>query len=322
MQSFFNYEIRFIRFAFRTRYLRPVEYLVKSLLTVSLYIKEKPDTVWLQLPPSFLLHITFLYRYLFNRSLVVVADCHNASFRAPWIRVPGTLALLNRCNLVLVHNSLVLQHSSNPKIKANRIHVLEDPPATINASKHAAKGTTGNIAPQIVFPCSFNHDEPIAELLNAARLMPEVNIIITGNTDRAAGIHDLNNLPDNVELTGFIPSAEFDQLISRADVVLGLTRLEGIQLSVASEALGAGKPMVLSNTQALTRLFYQGVVYVDSLSAESIAHGCRNAIAGKERLQREVRQLRNLRYSLWFEQAEAVSGKLHDQQHKTVCACT
>lgn len=313
MKEYFDYQNIFNEFAFKNRLLRPLEYLFKSVKTIAIYIGEKPDTVWIQLPPSFLLHLTFLYKCLFNRSLIVVADCHNALFRKPWIKIPGTVSLLNRCDFVLVHNNAVKQDARNNKIRNSLIHVLEDPPASVESNVLTHQFTQ----PTLLFPCSFNKDEPIAELLAAARLVPELDFVITGNTHRAAGIHDLSKLPENVELAGYMSSTDFDELISNVDAILGLTYLDGIQLSVASEALGAGKPMVLSDTNTLRTLFYQGAVFVDSLSPDSIAKGCVEALANREKLKNEVKLLRAARMSKWLKQAGSLGPLLQGRQTQT-----
>jgi glycosyltransferase involved in cell wall biosynthesis len=93
---------------------------------------------------------------------------------------------------------------------------------------------------------------------------------------------------------------------------LGLTKLEGIQLSVANEAMGAGKPMVLSNTELLQRLFYKGAVYVDCLNPQSISKGCQEALLKKNELAKEVSELRAERDQGWQEQVNQVAATLSD----------
>ena len=303
----FEFDVIFLSLSYKYRLFRPLEYVVKSLQTLLVLFRDKPSTVWLQLPPSFLLHITFIYKFFFNRSLVVIVDCHNASFRSPWITIPGTVTLLNRSDMVIVHNREVVQQALQRGVNQNTVHVLEDPPATINAT--ASRNTS--TSQTIVVPCSFNRDEPIAELLLAACLLPEIKFIITGNFERARGVHDLGNLPQNVELTGFIPASDFDQILANANVIMGLTNQEGIQLSVAGEALAVGKPMVLSNTKILRELFSDAAVFVNPVCAESIANGCKNALINSDRLQEQVILLRARRAVSWSKQAERIAASIY-----------
>ena len=96
--------------------------------------------------------------------------------------------------------------------------------------------------------------------------------------------------------------------------MLGLTIYDGIQLSVASEALGAGKPMVLSDTTTLKKLFYQGSVFVDSSSAQSIAKGCLQALDQRYTLAEEVRELSMIRAVQWQRDARVILSEI--QQHQ------
>ncbi|MEN8445896.1 MAG: glycosyltransferase [Cyanobacteria bacterium J06555_13] len=246
---------------------------------------------------------------MLNPDVNIIADCHNATFRNPWIALPGMVTLLNGCSLVLVHSEQVEQQAKDLGINQDLVCLLEDPPSVIEPA-------SGAIAPQepipyrhpwALCPCSFNRDEPIGELIAAAALAPEITFVITGKPSRAKGIHDLSNLPKNVVLSGFLPLDRFDELLLSADVVLGLTKLDGIQLSAAVEAIGAGTPMVLSNTTLLKKLFYKGAIYVDSNAPESISQGVQQAISGHSTLTQAVVELREERQLAWLGQTSPVN---------------
>lgn len=311
MQPYFEYELRFLSLSFKKKLLRPVEYVVKAWKTLNPLIHHHPHIIWIQLPPTLLLHLAHLYKAIFDHDALIVADAHNATFRYPWINIPLTKTLLNRSEVIIVHNDWVKEQALSLGLDPDRLFVLEDPPAALK--KDVAVVSKGFKHPWVVFPCSFNHDEPIQTVIEAARLAPEITFVLTGNTARAKGIHDLSNLPDNVKLTGFLPEQEFDNLLWKTDAVLGLTKLEGIQLSVANEALGLGKPMILSNTETLKKLFYKGAVYVDTSSSDSIAEGCRQALTQAEKLTQETQELRIEREESWKEQASYLN-KLISQQ--------
>lgn len=306
MKSYFDYELEFLSFAFKNRLLRPLEYILKAWKMLILCLHQQPQAIWVQLPPTPPLHLAHLYKTIFNRQVIIIADCHNATFRSPWISSPGTLNLLNRSDLLLVHNDWVKKQAIEIGISNDRLYVLEDPTALVEDRT----GQNPNVFPHpwILCPCSFNKDEPIEAVLDAARLASEITFVLTGNTARAKGIHNLSDIPPNVKLAGFLPTAEFDSFLCNTDVVLGLTKLEGIQLSVANEAMGAGKPMVLSNTELLQRLFYKGAVYVDCLKPQSISQGCQEALLKKNELAKEVSELRAERDQGWQEQVEKVDS--------------
>lgn len=304
MKSYFKYELRFLSFAFKSRLLRPLEYVLKGLQTLLLFLSQRPQIIWIQLPPTLLLHLVHLYKVFLNPQVIIIADCHNATFRSPWISIPGTITFLNRCDLVLIHNDALKEQVLANGIDYKHLYVLEDPPASVK--NKTAKTQELFPHPWILLPCSFNRDEPIQAVIDAAHLAPEITFVLTGNTARAQGIHDLSNIPNNIKLTGFLPTVEFDTLICNADVILGLTKLDGIQLSVANEALGVGKPMVLSNTLLLKKMFYKGSVFVDSSNPKSIAKGCREALLRVDKLTQEVINLRRERKKIWLAQAFSI----------------
>jgi glycosyltransferase involved in cell wall biosynthesis len=310
LKSYFGYDLEFLSFAFKNRLLRPLEYILKAWKMLVLFLRQRPQVIWIQLPPTPPLHLAHLYKTLFSQQVTIIADCHNATFRRPWIRIPGTVTLLNRCDLLLVHNDWVKKQAVELGITHEHLYVLEDPIPLVEDRTVQAQNVFPH--PWILCPCSFNKDEPIQAVIESARLVPEITFVLTGNTTRAKGIHDLNDIPPNVKLAGFLPTAEFDSFLCNTDVVLGLTKLEGVQLSVANEAVGVGKPMVLSNTELLQRLFYKGAVYVDSVNPESIAQGCKEALLRKNELAKEVSELKEERSKGWQEQVDKVAAALRD----------
>ena len=79
-----------------------------------------------------------------------------------------------------------------------------------------------------------------------------------------------------------------------------------MQLSVCNEALGAEKPMVLSNTALLKELFYMGAVFIDSSDPKSIAEGCRKIVTEKSKYSMQAVQLKGERLEKWTTQAQLV----------------
>lgn len=308
MQPYFDYDLEFIRLSFKYRWLRPFEYILKAQKTLSFLLARRPSLFWIQLPPNFLLHLSYLYQKILSPKTKIIADCHNATFRSPWIRIPGTVSLLNHCDLVIVHNQFVLDQAISLGIHPDKIQVLEDPPAQIAFSNQSSTRRWPH--PLVVFPCSFNTDEPIQEVLEASLLAPNITFALTGNPNRARGIHILSGLPTNVKLTGFLSESDFNHLLHEADVILGLTKLDGIQLSVANEAIGIGKPLVLSNTKTLSSLFNQGAIFVESSQPQSIAQGCINALRKADLLSHEAQSLRVEREKHWQKQADFILNTL------------
>jgi hypothetical protein len=110
-----------------------------------------------------------------------------------------------------------------------------------------------------------------------------------------------------------VSTPAYKDLLAAADLVVGLTKVEGIQLSVANEAVGFGKAMVLSGTKITRELFTKGAEYVGS-DADSIKDGIRAALHRKVQLEAESSQLRVERIGRWASQARAVLQQLQQKK--------
>jgi glycosyltransferase involved in cell wall biosynthesis len=267
---------------------------------------RRPAVLWVQLPPVVLLWVALAARRLLVPRMKVVADCHNAMFRPPWSRLPGGVRWLRHCDAVLVHNDAVLHAARAQGVPADRLRVLEDVPPRIRPGQGLEAGAlpaslpTTLPRPWILLPGSFSADEPIAEVAQAARQMPTATFIITGRTERAARHgHDLSSLPSNVVTPGYLDRTAFDALMRAADVVLGLTRDEGVQLSVCNEAIGFGKPMVVSDTRVLRSMFSAACELTHGHSPAALQDAIRRALAGRESLSERALQLAQARIDAW-----------------------
>ncbi len=305
MEAELGYELHHIGLSLKQRSLRPLEYVIKAWQTMVLLLRHRPEVLWIQMPPAPLLYLAFFYKQLFQQELTIIADCHNATFRRPWIQFPRVVSLLNRCQSIVVHNPDVEDQAIGLGMDASLLVVLRDRTLTIDAESASPEPVSYG-TPWVLVPCSFNSDEPIAELLQAARLAPEITFVLTGNVSRAQGRHCLDEVPQNLKLAGFVSESRFNALLAQADAIVGLTKLDGIQLSVANEALSYGQPMVLSNTKLLQSFFPKGAVYVDPLDPEAIALGCRRAIEFSAPLRQSVVELKRDVDAQWRQQAEPI----------------
>jgi len=315
MQSYFGYSLHHISLSFKQKLLRPFEYVIKAWRSLQLMLRQRPAIIWVQMPPVPLLYLVFAYKWLIDPQVKLVADCHNATFRAPWIQFPGVVALLNRCDSVIVHNHQIAAQAEAFGVASEQIQVLLDRVQPLAEGNGFAEVETklSLTSPWFLIPCSFNADEPIAEILEAARQAPELTFVLTGNPNRAKGRHDLSQVPANVKFSGFLPEHQFNALLYNATAVLGLTKLDGIQLSVANEALGCDRPMVLANTSLLQQLFPKGAVYVDPLDPQDLVAGCQQAQQDSDRLTTEVTALKAERAEQWLASAGPIRQTLFNQ---------
>ena len=307
MAPLLGFEAVFLPIRQIVRVLRPVQYVANALKTLSLLKAKRPRVIWVQLPQVPLLTVALLYKRMFDPSVRVIADCHNRILNPPWSNWPGLRAQLNACDVVVVHNNAVMPKISAMGVRHDILRLLEDPPAAIRSE---VPSTLSFPHPWMLFLASFNPDEPVEELFEAARLAPDIHFVLAGDANRANGRHSIGRHPENVILPGYLSGADLDSAIVSADAVLALTKLDDAQLSSAGEAIGAGRPMVLSDTPVTRDLYYKGGVFVDTHSPASIVMGCRAAIEGSARLAAESLALRDERYARWRSQAESINEVL------------
>lgn len=299
------------------RWNKAWQYAQLFMQTLGLLRRRRPGTIWFQLPQVPLMWAAMLYRLLFDRRVKLVADCHNAMFRPPWSRVPFGLSALRHCDLVLVHNQAVLKAALAMGLPPSRTRVLEDvPPLVVAPAALPAipAAFAGRPRPWVLFPGSFSADEPVQELLAAARLLGHGVVVMTGRVANAAKHgHDLSKVPANVVMPGFLSLADFEALLVHCDVVLALTKYDGIQLSVCNEALGFGKPMVVSDTSLLREMFASAAVMADSNDAAALAAAVNEACRRKGDLVLSARKLAVDRRDVWvadqFRECNEILGR-------------
>jgi glycosyltransferase involved in cell wall biosynthesis len=300
MQEILGFELQFVPPPFASKWLKPVGYLWQALVTSWLVLSRRPRRVWVQSPPTFLPHLLVFLR-LFRR-FEIVADTHHEALIAPWGRLPGALAMLNRCQSVLVHNAESLEEAQRLGVARRRLLVVEDPPPPDMLPDPA---TEAEVAPYVLVPCSFKSDEPIEVLLGAARRLPEVEFRVTGNRARAEAQGYTADAPANVTYTGYIPLEDYDRTLQQAAVVLGLTSEEGIQLSVANEALGAGRALVLSDTRVLRAMFGSAALLTPN-TVPGLAATLGEALEHRGDLEERSRALCARRQAEWLEVIGAI----------------
>jgi glycosyltransferase involved in cell wall biosynthesis len=296
MQGTFGFTIRFLGLPSANLTIKFIQYFKLALVTLAILVRRRPRIVWVQLPPMPLLMVVLTYRAVFQRDLVVVADCHNGVFRPPWSTWPGLRRMLQSCDLALIHNDSVSREANLLGLKFQKLLVLEDCPATI------PEDVTSEFrfeSPLVLFPAGFAKDEPVQEIIEAARRLPDVTFVLTGRLERAHANHDLSRIPENLKLTGFLPAQDFNAILTQSDIVLALTTVEGIQLSACNEAIGAGKPMVLSDTALLRKLFGDGAIFVQN-DADAIVAGLSLAFKQLRLLSEKVCVLKSRRMEQWL----------------------
>lgn len=241
--------------------------------------RDRPDVpIVVMLPPLPALLSTLRSR---RYQGTVWADLHTGVFEDPrwrWAR-RYTLRLVRRhCAGALVTNESLASRARQAGIKD--VVVLDDiiePRPRIGRTR------------SVVFPVTYANDEPIAAILAAASLVPEVRWVLTGKAPQAVRA----NAPANVVFPGFLGREDFVALMCNASAIGALTNRPFTMQRAGYEALELGAPLITSPTNDLRSYFGDAAVYSDSKnSPESIAAGVRRLIANNDHFAAAMTDLR------------------------------
>ncbi len=183
----------------------PVRYLLQACDTWRVLLQKRPHIVFVQNPPIFAPLVAAIYARLYGARYVI--DSHTAAFiSTTWQWSVGLHRLLSRRALVtIVHNA------SQARIVSHwgcTYRVLADPVGDFATAEDFPLSNMFNV----VVVNSFDSDEPLDVVIDAARELPAVTFYITGD-DRLAQPALLSNKPDNCRFTGYLPKAQYAGLL-------------------------------------------------------------------------------------------------------------
>jgi glycosyltransferase involved in cell wall biosynthesis len=165
-----------------------------------------------------------------------------------------------------------------------------------------------------LFVCTFAQDEPVEQVIGAARRCPSVDIEITGDLARAPQAL-LGAVPPNVHFVGYLGPDAYREAISRANVVLALSMEPTSVMRCAYEAIYAGRPVIVWDWPAAREVFPTAVTC--GPDAESLAAALRSVVAGYDELARQAPAARRTQVDRWQHQREELRERLgmDTQQH-------
>lgn len=277
-------------------------YIVCTLTTLTWLWRWRRQVVVVQ-NPSLVLNIeAVLLRAVFGYTLIM--DAHNAGILPAEGKKP---VLLRIANWAIRHVDLVLVTNKGLASQVTKVggtpFILPDPLPPVSSTKpHISETKPGS--PKALFICTWAADEPYLEVLKAAESVPEVQFFVTGNSKNREQQYG-RSLPNNVHLTGYVPDDDYEKLLTDSDLIIDLTTRENCLVCGAYESVSAGKPFVLSNTDALRDYFRDGGVYVENYDA-AIADGIRRLLTDYSFYINNVLRLKNLLEGEWEHRKQAL----------------
>lgn len=287
-------------------------YPMQFAQTVRVLWRRRPDALIVMAPPLPLVALALAWGLRGSRPVVI--DAHSAAVISPRTGRPRRrFAVLARyADLVLVTRAELAAGLANC-----RVAVLDDPPVDVPDAQ-PDRSRRAELPLRAVFPCSWYADEPVDDVLAAARLLPGVEVVLTGNPGRP--IHDL---PANVTLTGYLDLPSYWSLLRGADLVLALTNRDNTMQRAGYEALAAGLPLVVSDTNAL-RDWYGAAAVAAARGGDALAVAITTALTRRSELIEHgdaLRTHRSAQFAAGLRVLRATLGldaELTQQRHETV----
>ena len=279
-----------------------LKYIGQWRETARILRRERPDVVFTMVPPVFAALPAFLYAWR-NRKRVVL-DAHSAAFVFPRWRHFQWLqrALCRRAATTLVSNEHLAE-----LVRAAGAHatLVPDVPIVFHDREPFPRPEAFTVAAV----CSFDRDEPIAAILEAAAKLPAVRFFMTGNPRHLPSALRAG-IPPNVTLTGFLSTGAYGGLLASADAVLALTTLDHTMLRGAYEAIYQGTPVIVSDWTILRKEFSKGAVHVDNTAA-GIVQGVQTIRGNQASFRTGAMDLRELKLARWEATRRAILARLH-----------
>lgn len=281
-----------------------LRYVVSAALTAAALVRHRPRAVAVVNPPVVPGLVVAAWSRLTGTPYLL--DSHTSSFgvkgNAVARRTLGVTRWLARrsAGVMVTTTSWVAEVQ---RWGARGLVVHEAPPSWTVAPR------TAGGRPQVLFVGVFSSDEPVDAVVAAAGLVPQVDVLITGDVHRApAGMVDA--APANVVFTGFLDQQAYRDRLQAADVVLALTTEPTSVMRAAYEAVYARRALVVSDWPTLREVFPDARHRGNEPAA--LADGIREALAddtttAASRADRahDVQSLR------WQQQLDAMRTALH-----------
>ncbi|WP_214169514.1 glycosyltransferase [Citrifermentans pelophilum] len=163
----------------------------------------------------------------------------------------------------------------------------------------------------ILLISSFGYDEPIDIVLQSMKMLEgeNINLYVTGNYKKL-GNAIVNGCKENVIFTGFLPEADYINMLFAVDAVMVLTTADHCMLCGCYEAISAGKPLLTSAKLVLLE-YFDKAVFVNN-TCDEIVSGIKQIIDNYPGCVDNTMLMRRSLGNKWMELYEQLNVTLED----------
>lgn len=278
-----------------------LKYVAQWRETAEILRGESPEVVFVMSPPVVAALPAFWYAW--RHRARVVLDAHTGAFlNRRWRHLHWLQRwMCRRAATTIVHNSRIAEcvHEAG-----GHSVLVPDVPIVFQSPSRFPRDERFTIA----VVCSFNYDEPVAQMFEAAARVPDVRFFVTGNPKHLDdSLRAL--MPPNMSLTGFLSTEAYGGLLQGADAVLTLTSLDHTMLRGAYEAIYQGTPVIVSDKALLREYFNDGALHVDN-SPEAIAGAIRTMQQCHPEFKAGALRLRDRKLAAWQQTKAAILERI------------
>ncbi|HEX9560372.1 MAG TPA: glycosyltransferase [Candidatus Dormibacteraeota bacterium] len=234
--------------------LLPLRYLADASRMWRMLRRRRPEALVVISPPTVAPLVACVWSLVHPCLLVV--DCHTAALHSPkwgWT-LPLHRLLFRRADTVLVHTE-----EDDGRVRGWGVPALLLPDDLPDADQ-ADPSLRSTSVPRVVVAGSFDRNEPVALTLAAAALLPDMEVRLTGDVRRLAP-NVRSKAPENAVFTGYLSYPQFLGELLTAEVVVAFSTDRHIMNRAAFEAVGLGRPLVLSDLPGLRARFGEAALF-------------------------------------------------------------
>jgi glycosyltransferase involved in cell wall biosynthesis len=255
--------------------LLPLRYAIDGIRMWRLLRRHRPKVLLVITPPPGPPLVGLIW-CLTHRCLLVV-DCHTGAFHSWKWRwsMPLIKLACRRAVAALVHT------------RGDEDMVAAWGATTLSVPDDVPDPSLASPAPQFDRPCvvvagSLDGNEPVAATLEAAALVPELSLRLTGDPQHVpAAVR--RSAPENVVFTGWLDYPRFLAELLAADVVAVFSTDPHIMNRAAFETVGLGRPLVLTDFPGLRARFGDAALFASN-DPQMMASALRQALREQDEL--------------------------------------
>lgn len=279
--------------------IAPLRYVVSGLLTIVFLVRKRPKAVIVTNPPIFPALIALAYARLTGAPFLL--DSHPGGFGLQGDRLSARLQPIVRWVARRARATLVTEASLSATVQSwgGRAQIVhEAPPAW-----EPQEATSSQSGAEVLFICTFNRDEPVQAVIDAARSLPGVRFKVTGDLRKSPpGL--VETAPENVDFVGFLRGPDYVAALASCDLTIVLTTEPTSVVKAGFETVYAKRPLLVSDWPAAREVF-PTAFFVDN-TGESIGAALSEALAAYPDIEAKTPGARASQDERWRKQEQAL----------------